>query len=136
MKKACLGSLMLSVVLALLFIGAGPVRAEAAKVFRDIEYAAYQGRSMQLDMYRPSTAGPSPLIVWLHGGAFRMGNRTWIEQGALDQVSRGYALASVSYSFSQTAQWPVQACQIKAAIRWLRAHAVNYNVDPDKFIAS
>lgn len=135
MKKAFLGSLMLSVVLALLLINAGSVGAEAANVFRDIEYAVYQGRSMQLDIYLPSTEGPYPLIVWFHGGAFRMGNRTWIEQGATDQVSRGYALASVSYSFSQTAQWPVQAYQIKAAIRWLRAHAANYNVDPDKFIA-
>ncbi|MCP4401136.1 MAG: alpha/beta hydrolase [bacterium] len=135
MKKVFLYSLMLSVVLASLLINAGPVSAEAAKVLRDIEYTVYQGSSMQLDIYLPATEGPYPLIVWLHGGAFRMGNRTWIEQGALDQVSRGYALASVSYSFSQTAQWPVQAYQIKAAIRWLRAHAAGYNVDPDKFIA-
>ncbi len=106
-----------------------------AQMFQDIEYTVYQDESIQLDIYLPPTEGPYPLIIWFHGGAWMMGDRTEIEPGALAQVERGYALASVSYSLTDKAIWPSQAHQTKTAIRWLRAHADEYNFDPDKFIA-
>ena len=105
------------------------------KVHRDIEYTTYQGKSKQLDIYLPPTKGPHPLIVFIHGGGFKMGKCTHIVVAAMEQLNRGYAMASMTYSLSGEAKWPTQMYQIKAAVRWLRANAKEYNLDPDKFIA-
>ncbi len=96
MKKLMI-TVSLPSILALFFFGncLSARIASGVKVIKNVEYAVYQGESMQLDIYLPSTKGPYPLIIWIHGGAFRMGNRSWIEQGAMDQTGRGYALASV-----------------------------------------
>ncbi len=129
-----LGSTVLTMVSIVKSRSMKPLPPEA-QMFKDMEYAVYRGESMQLDIYLPPTEGPYPLIIWFHGGAWMIGDRTEIEPGALAQVERGYALASVSYSLTDKAVWPVQAYQVKAAIRWLRAHAEEYNFDPDRFIA-
>jgi acetyl esterase/lipase len=76
-----------------------------------------------------------PLLIWAHGGGWRYGSRRMVERGFLRQVARGYALASISYSLSDTAKWPVQAHESKAAVRWLRAHADELGLDPACFIA-
>lgn len=111
-----------------------PVPSDA-KVHRNLEYTTYQGKSKQLDIYLPATEGPHPVIVFVHGGAFMMGKRTQMPIATMEQLNRGYAIASITYSLSGEAQWPTAMYQIKAAVRWLRAHAKEYNLDPDKFIA-
>ena len=65
-----------------------------------------------------------------------MGNRKAIERIAAEQLERGFALVSVSYSLSDMAQWPVQCHEAKAAIRYLRANAAGLGLDPDKLIAA
>ena len=63
------------------------------------------------------------------------GGRKIIEPDALQQINRGYAVASVRYSFSPWKQWPTQIYEIKAAIRWFRKHAEDFNLDSEHFIA-
>ena len=79
-------------------------------------------------------AGKSlPLIVWVHGGAFRMGGK---EDGVpLEYLDEGVAIASLNYRLSQHALFPAQIEDCKAAVRWLRAHAEEYGLDPDRFAA-
>ena len=91
-----------------------------------------------LDIYRPTPASSEtlPTIVWFHGGAWKMGDRKAVERIAAEQLERGFALVSVSYSLSDTAQWPVQCHEAKAAIRYLRANAARLGLDPDKLIAA
>lgn len=100
------------------------------------EYADSEGRSLQLDLYLPTDGGRErPLIIYFHAGAWRVGSRKDVERGVLAQVKRGYAVASVSYSLSDTATWPAQLHEAKAAVRWLRAHAVEHGLDSDRFVA-
>lgn len=99
------------------------------------EYAVHEGRSLQLDLYLPSSGETCPLIIYFHAGAWRAGSRKDVERGVLAQVKRGYAVASVSYSLSDKAKWPAQLHEAKAAVRWLRAHAGEHGLDPDRFIA-
>jgi acetyl esterase/lipase len=101
-----------------------------AQIFRDIEYTVFNGRSMRLDIYTPGRGNPHPLIVWLHSGAWKTLDKSCIEQGAMDQVSRGYALASVDYSLSYEEKWPAQLQQIRTAIQWMGANAATYGINP------
>jgi acetyl esterase/lipase len=74
------------------------------------------------------------LIVWLHSGAWKTLDKSCIEQGAMDQVRRGYALASVDYSLSFDRKWPAQLFQIRTAISWLKENSPRYNIDPDRVV--
>src|SRR5262245_3855241 len=100
-------------------------------VLRDLEYAKVGDRSLLLDLYLPEqpAQGPLPLVVWIHGGAWRGGSKN--DCPAVRLVPDGYAVASVEYRLSQVAQFPAQIEDCKAAIRWLRGNAAKYHFDPD-----
>ena len=101
-------------------------------------YCRSMGYDRLLDIYRPKSdsAETLPTIVWFHGGAWKMGDRKAVERIAAEQLEKSFALVSVGYSLSDTAQWPVQCYEAKAAIRYLRANASRLGLDPDKFIAA
>lgn len=107
------------------------VRAE-----RDIVYATAPtggGRELKLDLYlpEPAPAGPArPLVVWIHGGAWRAGTKD--NPPVVPLVARGYVAASVGYRYTQEAPFPANVEDCKAAIRWLRANAARYGIDPNR----
>ncbi|MGE3107852.1 MAG: alpha/beta hydrolase fold domain-containing protein [Phycisphaerales bacterium] len=114
-------------------------------VTRDIEYARpTTGKPLLLDVYLPkqekpdaaepraaTTPKPTPLpvIIWIHGGGWESGTKNGCPAAQL--VPHGYAAVSISYRFSQVAPYPAQIHDCKAAVRWVRAHAKEYNFDPD-----
>jgi acetyl esterase/lipase len=102
------------------------------RILRDIVYAQPDGHPQQLDLYLPQDAPtPLPLVIWIHGGAFRMGDKE--NPPAERLVARGYAVASINYRLSQVALFPAQLHDCKAAVRWLRAHATIYQLDAQRF---
>jgi acetyl esterase/lipase len=137
MKLALVGTLVLAVILtaATVLTFAGQATAPAnGKVLKDIPYAKPGGKPVMLDLYLPNKAeGPLPVIMYIHGGAWKEGGKVsptnptnWMMQGL---IARGYAVASVEYRFSQEAIFPAQIHDCKAAVRWVRAHAKEYNLD-------
>jgi acetyl esterase/lipase len=85
-----------------------------------------------LDLYVPEkAAAPVPAIIWIHGGGWRNGSKER-PPGVL-LAARDYAIASINYRLSQHAVFSAQIEDCKAAIRWLRANAKQYNLDPDHF---
>ena len=100
------------------------------RVLRDIVYARAPEQELKLDLYLPANRPekPLPLIVWIHGGAWRAGSKD--RNPAARFVAGGYVSASIAYRLSQTAVFPAQIHDCKAAIRWLRAHAGKYGIDP------
>jgi acetyl esterase/lipase len=87
-----------------------------------------------LDLYLPAHAKlgfKTPLLVWIHGGGWRHGSKS-DEPGAKYFVDCGYAMASLNYRLSDKAIFPAQLEDCKAAIRWLRKHANEYGLDPDR----
>ncbi len=113
--------------------GRGPaVDLTGIKAMRDLEYANVGGKPLKLDLYVPEKSdAPLPLIIWIHGGAWSAGDKG--ATPAMPQLRRGYAVASINYRLSQEAIFPAQIHDCKAAIRWLRAHAKEYNLDPKHF---
>jgi acetyl esterase/lipase len=96
----------------------------------DLEYARLGNKRLLLDLYVPAGAGPFPLIVWVHGGAWLGGDKD--DTPAIRQVNRGYAVASINYRLSFEAKFPAQIEDCKAAVRWLRANAAPYKLDPNR----
>ncbi|HCN31173.1 MAG TPA: lipase [Verrucomicrobiales bacterium] len=102
------------------------------KMERDIAYIEGGDEAQKLDLYLPETPDgkPLPLIVHVHGGGWRGGNKFPCPVAGM--ALKGYAVASVEYRFSQKAVFPAQIQDCQAAIRWLRAHAKEYNFDTEK----
>jgi acetyl esterase/lipase len=105
---------------------------QGTTVHRDLAYAGGHERQT-LDLYLPTAADPLPLIIWVHGGAFRMGSKA--DHVPLDYLAAGYAVATINYRLSQHAIFPAQIVDVKAAVRWLRAHAGVYGLDANRFAA-
>ncbi len=96
---------------------------------RDVTYVAGGTDRQRLDVFFPEkSVKPVPLIVWIHGGAWSAGSKDRCP--ALPLLGDGYAVASVTYRFSQHGVFPAQIEDCRAAIRWLRAHAAEMNIDP------
>ena len=109
-------------------VSRAPRAPEGARVYRDLAYVANGHVRQKLDLYLPKEGTNLPVIINIHGGAFRGGSK---ETGVpLDYLSRGYAVASINYRLSQHAVFPAQIEDCKAAVRWLRANAAEYNLDP------
>ena len=99
----------------------------------DIPYAGLSP-SQNMDIYLPDEGdGPFPVIVYLHGGAFAIGDKRDIYVlNILKSINRGYALVSANYRLSGEATFPAGIQDVKAAIRWVRANAKKYQLDGDR----
>jgi acetyl esterase/lipase len=118
-----------------------PAQAQNVPTFPDQVYALVGGQPLMLDLYLPEGGPtPRPLLVWIHGGGWSGGSRYPAPSYALALRRFGVAIASISYRLSsQAGQWgsepvifPAQIHDVKAAIRWLRAHAADFQIDPNR----
>jgi acetyl esterase/lipase len=108
-----------------------PTEVANAAIQRDLVYKRVNGAILTLDLYCPEkVSGPLPVIVWLHGGGWSRGRKERCP--AVSLVPDGYAVASIDYRLTGVAPFPAQIEDCKAAIRWLRANASKYNLDPDR----
>lgn len=86
-----------------------------------------------MDIYLPNSKGPYPVVIWIHGSGFESGDKSGNEsKPAKEALLRGYAVVSINYRLSKDAKFPAQINDVKAAIRFLRANAKEYNLNPDK----
>lgn len=101
-----------------------------AAIQRDLVYKRINGAVLTLDLYSPEKAtDPLPVILWIHGGGWRSGGKK--QCPAVTLVPNGFAVASIDYRLTSTAPFPAQIEDCKAAVRWLRANASAYHLDPD-----
>jgi acetyl esterase/lipase len=104
---------------------------DGVKVERDVEYARAGDTALLLDLYRPESAAEAlPLVVWVHGGGWRAGDKA--NNPALPLSGRGYVVASINYRLTDVAHFPAQIEDCRAALRFLRANAAKYNIDPKR----
>jgi pectinesterase len=89
---------------------------------------------LKLDLYLPTASGRSsrPAIVFVHGGGWRTGVRANFAPMAIRMAERGYVAATISYRLSPEAPYPAAVIDAKAAVRWVRAHAADYGIDPGR----
>jgi acetyl esterase/lipase len=113
-------------------------RDDGVRHHRDAVYAAVPGyRVLELDLWVPA-AGPSPVVVWVHGGAWMAGNRRLLPPGLRpgqlfeELLAAGLAVATIEYRHAREAPFPAQLHDAKAAVRWLRQHADALGLDADR----
>lgn len=102
-----------------------------ARELHDIPYVTGGHERQRLDLYLPPKNGSlHPVLAWIHGGAWEAGNKDFCPAKLL--VAKNYVVVSIGYRLSQHAVFPAQIEDCKAAIRWLRAHAAEYDIDPNR----
>ena len=106
----------------------------SARSFRNIAYDSLSGAQV-LDLYLPEEGdGPFPLLIYVHGGGWVEGWRTERSFGAFRSLTKhGYAVATVDYRLAAEAPQPAAVIDVKTAVRWLRANAWDYALDPERF---
>lgn len=119
-----------ALAIVLLIAAATTASAGTFTVHEALEFASPDGVSLLMDLRVPDAVGPHPVIVYLHSGAWIMGDR--FGGPAVRQASRGYAVASIEYRLAPDHIWPAQVEDTKAAIRWLRANAARFRLDPER----
>jgi len=112
------------------------VIAENNVVYTTLSETPYGKRELHLDLFRPEKAGKYPVLLLIHGGGWRSGNKTMQVPMAQQIAAKGYVTASVEYRLSPEALYPAAVYDIKTAIRFLRANADKYNIDPNRMAIS
>jgi acetyl esterase/lipase len=107
-----------------------------------VTYCTDGGKAQTLDMYEPSGAAAlRPLLIVVHGGSWDSGNAAMDQQNPLTQlvvddvIARGFAVASINYRLAPGDRWPAQIVDTRCAVRFLRATAERWHVDPQLFTA-
>ena len=100
---------------------------------QEVTYTRYGDRTLEMDIYRPKDEwGALPAVVCIHGGGWAKGDRTSHAKIAQALAARGYVAATISYRLSGEAPFPAQIHDCKAAVRFLRANAKTYGINPDQ----
>lgn len=106
-----------------------------AEVLHDVPYCTNNGVVLKLDLYLPDQkpSKPLPLAVFVHGGGWVQGSKTgglWLQNVKTELNKRGYVVASVDYRLAPKYKWPLFMNDVKCSIRFLRANAKKYHIDP------
>jgi pectinesterase len=105
------------------------VVAETDLVYATLKETPFGKRDLHLDLFRPEKSGRYPVLVMIHGGGWRSGNKLMQVPMAQQIASKGFVTVAVEYQLSLEAKYPAAVHNIKAAIRWLRANADKYSID-------
>ena len=98
-----------------------------------IEYANPDSQHLQLNLARPKNAsGPLPAVLCIHGGGFRAGTREGYDALCVKLAQRGFVAVTVTYRLAPKYPFPAAVYDTKAAVRWLRANASKYQIDPKR----
>ncbi len=106
-----------------------------SQVLQDVTYCTNDGVDLKMDVYFPwKPAGPSPVIMFVHGGGWVAGTKTGTPGMSyfLDLARRGYTTFSIDYRLAPTYTFPAQIIDVKCAVRSIRANAKVYNIDPNR----
>ncbi|NOX44390.1 MAG: alpha/beta hydrolase [Caldiserica bacterium] len=101
----------------------------------DVVYRTVDGVALALDIYLPGGAGPHPAVVLVHGGAWHTGDKRRLAPLARFLAERGYVAFSINYRLAPDFTFPAALEDLRCAVKWIRAHAADYAVDPDRIAA-
>jgi acetyl esterase/lipase len=107
----------------------------AYEAMTDLVFHTANDTDLLLDLYLPTSGrtDPTPVVVYIFGGAWRVGDRHQVlKQPWLCLTGHGLAVASITYRLSDQALFPAQIHDVKYALAWLRRHAPQYRLDPDR----
>jgi acetyl esterase/lipase len=113
-----------------------PILADEPKVQRGIPYAEPKNERQMLDVYAPTTGKNLPVVLWIHGGGWRRGDKAEVHHKPQAFVDKGFVLVSISYRFVPNVTVDQIAGDVAKAIRWTHDHAKDYGGDPNTIIVA
>ena len=132
MKRALLSIGLALALLALVLLLETPRATSEIEVIRDVVYGAGGETPLLLDLAMPKTGdGPFPVVVFLHGEGWRAGNRQQMNHFIEGVARLGYVGVTVEYRLVPSVRFPTPVEDCKAAVRWLRANATKYRMNPE-----
>jgi len=100
---------------------------------KNIEYKNVNGKSLQIDLYKPRNLNkPAPLLVFVHGGGWKGGKRSDYLVYLVDFAEKGYVTATVSYRLKNDSIYPACVQDVSDAMHWIFCNAGKYGYDPDR----
>jgi acetyl esterase/lipase len=110
-------------------------KSSEVTITEDITYATVNGIALRLDVYQPKDAGtkPRPAIILIHGGGWSAFDKSTMQSMGRFLARFGFVAFAVDYRLfdGKDNRWPAQLDDVQRAVRWVRANAVKYGVDPD-----
>ena len=125
------GRVVLLCVLVFYGIGCTDPVPKGTQVVENVAYAPGIGADL-LNLYVPKSDRPDPLVIWIHGGGWQIGNGWRGHSPAMRLLAHGYAVANIDYRLTGQARFPAQIQDCRAAVRWLRSHAGIYHIDSQR----
>lgn len=124
-------------VATILWTGCAPFAPHHAKerVYPNVLFASPGGHDLSMDLYVPDFPKPAPVVIWIFGGSWRIGNKGY-HVNLRDLTKYGIAVAAIQYRLSNTATYPAQIEDCEAAAQWLRTRGAHYGIDPRQIAAS
>jgi len=98
------------------------------KILGNIVYAHRATGDLHLDLYLPATPAPHPLVIWIHGGGWKFGDKAWMLY-LRKLTQQGFAIASVQYRLSGTAKYPAAIDDCRDSLHWLEQNGSQYGLD-------
>jgi acetyl esterase/lipase len=98
----------------------------------DIVFAVVDGVPLTLDLYLPETEGPHPAVVLIHGGAWQSGDKASHAGLGAEMAKWGYVGVAVNYRLAPDHTFPAPVADVQCSIAWVREHAGEYGIDPDR----
>ncbi len=110
-----------------------PILPDSVEAYEDLTYIQYGERPLTLDLYKPkASVNPLPAVLFIHGGGFYKGDPSSYTAMAIQLAEHGYVTLNIHYRLSGEAPFPAAIQDCKAAVRWARANARTYNIDPNR----
>lgn len=137
--------LITAMVSATLLTSCQPKEAKLPEVYRDIVFAEAPttdggSKDLKINIWKGCGQDPQPVLLFVHGGAWVSGDND-LESAGSEQIKAimelrgcGVTIAAATYRFSPEATFPAQIHDVKAAIRYLKAHAESYGIDPSRIM--
>jgi len=126
---------LLLFAMAILAITA-PANAADSQVHRDLAYTTPKDNQRTLDLYAPAQGKDHPVLVWLHGGGWRQGDKAHVQRKPQAFVSKGFVFVSVNYRFVPQVTVKEMTGDIAKAIKWVHDHAKDYGGSPDRIFVA
>jgi acetyl esterase/lipase len=117
-------------------IDRAPVVPDDILAEENIIYKTVDSVSLELDIYRQNEAigDPKPVMIFIHGGAWKSGKRSDYLPYLIDYARKGYVTITVSYRLSRVAKFPAAVQDVNCAVKWVKANAGAYGIDPERIV--
>jgi acetyl esterase len=118
---------------SILALGCAAILSAAPLDKQDVEYARPDGKPLLLDLHVPDGPGPFATAILIHGGGFDQGSKSTNVRPLFDPLTdAGFAWFSIDYRLAPSVHFPEAMADVNSAIRWVKAHAADYRVDPSR----